>query len=130
RAMRFRYADTHPPVRRLALQVDTLARRVIPALGRTVMAGLAAREQEFGARLDSISRALRSEPPVALSEVRLARDQANAEQLFSNLQQRYQEARLAEVSTLPDVRILERAVRPTRPASNTAPLLVLVAFIT
>jgi len=130
RAMRFRYADTHPPVRRLALQVDTLARRVIPALGRTVMAGLAAREQELGARLDSISRALRSEPPVALSEVRLARDQANAEQLFSNLQQRYQEARLAEVSTLPDVRILERAVRPTRPASNTAPLLVLVAFIT
>ncbi|PYP74488.1 MAG: hypothetical protein DMD41_01560 [Gemmatimonadetes bacterium] len=129
RVMRFRYADTHPPVRRLAQQVDTLARRVIPELGRAVVAGLAAREHELQQRIDSISRDLRSAPPVALEEVRLARDQANAEQLFSNLQQRYQEARLAEVSTLPDVRILEPAVRPTRPVSDTAPLVIIVACI-
>ncbi len=129
RAMRFRYADTHPPVRRLAQQVDTLARRVIPELGRAVIAGPAAREHELQQRIDSISRDLRSAPPVALEEVRLARDQANAAQLFSNLQQRYQEARLAEVSTLPDVRILEPAVRPTRPVSDTAPLLIIVACI-
>ena len=130
RALRFRYADTHPPVRRLALQVDTLSRRVIPGLARTLMAGLAAREQVLAQQRDSIARDLRTAPPVALSEIRLARDQANAEQLFSNLQHRYQEARLAEVSTLPDVRILERAVRPSRPASNTAPLLIIAAFLT
>ena len=130
RGMRFRYADTHPPVRRLALQVDTLAQRVIPGLARTLMDGLAARARALGQRRDSIARDLRSAPPVALTEIRLARDQANAEHLFSNLQQRYQEARLAEVSTLPDVRILERAVRPTRPASKTAPLLIVAAFLT
>src|SRR2546426_570175 len=71
RVMRFRYADTHPPVRRLAQQVDTLARRVIPELGRAVVAGLAAREHELQQRIDSISRDLRSAPPVALEEVRL-----------------------------------------------------------
>ena len=130
RALRFRYADTHPPVRRLAAQVDTLARRVIPGLGRALIAGLAARERELRQRADSITGELRRAPPAALEEVRLARDQANAEQLFSDLQHRYQEARLAEVSTLPDVRILERAVQPTRPATNTAPLLVVVVCLT
>src|SRR3989449_9801260 len=55
RALRFRYADTHPPVRRLAAQVDTLARRVIPGLGRALIAGLAARERELRQRADSIT---------------------------------------------------------------------------
>src|SRR3989442_11301646 len=55
RALRFRYADTHPPVRRLAAQLDTLARRVIPGLGRALIAGLAARERELRQRADSIT---------------------------------------------------------------------------
>ncbi len=73
RALRFRYADTHPPVRRLALQVDTLAQRVIPGLARTLMDGLAARARELAQRRDSIARDLQSAPPVALTEIRLAR---------------------------------------------------------
>ena len=129
RTLRFRYADTHPPVRRLAQQVDTLARYVIPDLGATVLAGLAGRERELRQRTDSITRALRGAPPVALEEVRLARDQANASQLFSNLEQRYNEARLAEVSTLPDIRILEHAILPSRPVVDAAPLLILLAFV-
>ncbi|HMJ58542.1 MAG TPA: hypothetical protein VK467_05365, partial [Gemmatimonadales bacterium] len=110
RVLRFRYADTHPPVRRLAQQVDTLARYVIPQLGASVVAGLAAREHELQGRTDSIAGALRGAPPEALAEVGLARDQANAAALFTNLEQRYNEVRLAEVSTLPDVRILEHAL--------------------
>jgi succinoglycan biosynthesis transport protein ExoP len=128
RAMRYRYADSYPPVRRLAGQVDTLSRRSIPGLGRSLMAGLTARARELGQRADSIVGDLKSEPPMALAEVRLTRDQATAERLFSDLQHRYQEARIAEVSTLPDVRILERAVQPTHPSSNTAPLLIIVAL--
>ncbi|HEY3220358.1 MAG TPA: polysaccharide biosynthesis tyrosine autokinase [Gemmatimonadales bacterium] len=129
RALRFRYADTHPPVRRLAQQVDTLARYVIPELGGAVVAALAAREHELQQRIDAIAGDLRGAPPVALEEVRLARDQANATELFSNLEQRYDEARLAEVSTLPDVRILEHAIRPTRPVVNTLPLVLLLALV-
>ncbi len=129
RVLRFRYADTHPPVRRLAQQVDTLARFVIPQLANAVLAGLAAREGEQKQRVDSIAGALRGAPPAALEEVGLARDQANAAELFTNLEQRYNEVRLAEVSTLPDVRILEHALRPSRPDINPAPLLVLLAFV-
>ena len=129
RVLRFRYADTHPPVRRLAQQVDTLARFVIPELGGALVAGLAAREHDMRQRMDSIAGDLRGAPPVALEEVRLARDQANATELFSNLEQRYNETRLAEVSTLPDVRILEHAIRPTRPVVNATPLVLLLAVI-
>ncbi len=129
RVLRFRYADTHPPVRRLAQQVDTIARYVIPELGGALVAGLAAREHELQQRIDSIAGALRGAPPVALEEIRLARDQANATELFSNLEQRYNEARLAEVSTLPDVRILEHAIRPTRPVVNATPLVLLLALV-
>ena len=129
RVLRFRYADTHPPVRRLAQQVDTLVRYVIPELGAAVVAGLAAQEHDLQDRIDSIGGALRGAPPVALEEVRLTRDQGNATELFSNLEQRYNEARLAEVSTLPDVRILEHAIRPNRPEMNTGPLIVLLAFV-
>jgi succinoglycan biosynthesis transport protein ExoP len=129
RTLRFRYADTHPPVRRLAQQVDTLARYVIPELGGAVVSALAARERELQHRIDSIAGDLRGAPPVALEEVRLARDQANATELFSNLEQRYNETRLAEVSTLPDVRILEHAIRPMRPVVNATPLVLLLALV-
>jgi len=129
RVLRFRYADTHPPVRRLAQQVDTLARYVIPELGRALVAGLSAREHELQQHIDSIAGALRGAPPVAMEEIRLARDQANATELFSSLEQRYNEARLADVSTLPDVRILEHAIRPTRPVVNAMPLVLLFALV-
>lgn len=129
RTLRFRYADTHPPVRRLAQQVDTIARYVIPELSATVLAGLASRERELKQRSDSIARTLQGVPPVALEELRLARDQANAAQLFSELDQRYNEARLAEVSTLPDIRILEHAIRPSRPVVNAGPYVLLLALV-
>jgi uncharacterized protein involved in exopolysaccharide biosynthesis len=93
RGMRYRYADTYLPVMRLSAQVDTLSRRAIPALGKSLMAGLTARAHELGQRADSITGELKAEPPMALAEVRLTRDQATAERLFSDLQHRYQEAR-------------------------------------
>ena len=129
RALRFRYADTHHPVQLLAAQVDTMQRRVIPRLARTLIASLAARERGLVQQADSVSRDLRGAPPVALEEIRLGRDQANAQQLFTNVQQRYDEARVAEASSLPDVRILEHAMQPDRPVANLAPLLVLLAFL-
>ncbi len=129
RAMRYRYADTYPPVHRLSAQVDTLSRQAIPQLTRALMAGLSARTRELRQRSDSIAGDLRAEPSQDLSELRLSRDQANAQQLFSDLQHRYEQARIAEVSTLPDVRILERALPPNRPSSNTAPLLVVAGLL-
>jgi len=129
RALRYRYTEEHPPVRRLATDIATLERRTIPQLVQGLIAQLAARETEQDRRIDSVAGGLRRIPPLAIEEARLQRDVTLAEQLFANIRQRYEEARLAEVSSIPEVRILDRAVRPEVPLFNSTPLLVVLAFL-
>ncbi|HEY2804841.1 MAG TPA: polysaccharide biosynthesis tyrosine autokinase, partial [Gemmatimonadales bacterium] len=53
-----------------------------------------------------------------------------AEELATNVRQRYEAARLGLVSSFPDVRILDGAVVPHKPAVSLAPILVALAFLT
>jgi len=129
RALRFRYSDDVLPVRHLIGEVATLEHRTIPTLARQLSAALAAREAEFAQRVDSASGALRGMPPLAIEDARRQREVTFAEQLAANIQQRYSEARLAEVSSIPDLRILDPATAPLRPLYNLAPALVLLAFV-
>jgi tyrosine-protein kinase Etk/Wzc len=129
RALRSRYSDEHVPVRRIAADIATLERRTIPLLVQGLIAQLAARDAEQGRRVDSVAGGLRRIPPLAIEEARLQRDVTIAEQLFANIRQRYEEVRLAEVSSIPEVRILDRAVRPEAPLFNATPLLTALAFL-
>ncbi len=129
RALRYRYTEDHPPVRRLAADIATLERQGIPTMVRGLIAQLAAREAELGRRVDSAAGGLRQIPALAIQEARLQRDASTAAQLVANIQQRYEEARLAEVSSIPEVRVLDRAVQPQLPLFNAGPLLVAVAFL-
>src|SRR6266568_1941537 len=52
-----------------------------------------------------------------------------AEQAVINLQQRYEEARLAEVSSLSDVRVLDRAAVPQVPSGSLGPILIALAML-
>jgi tyrosine-protein kinase Etk/Wzc len=85
------------------------------------------REATAARRLDAGSRTLRQIPPRAIEEARLRRAVTLAENVYTTLQQRYEEARLAEASTIPDVRILDAALVPRRPVRNTAPRMILLA---
>lgn len=129
RALRYRYSDEHVPVRRLATDIATLQHRTIPVLVQGLIAQLSAREAEQGRRVDSIAGEMRRIPPLAIEEARLQRDVTIAEQLFANIRQRYEEARLANVSSISEVRILDRAVRPEAPLFNAKPLLIVLAFL-
>ncbi len=129
RTLRFRYTDEHPQVQALAAEVDQLERERIPALARVLVAQLQARESELGRQMDSAGTALRELPPLALEQGRLERNATVAEAVFTSTQQRYQEAKLAEVSTLPEVRVLDRAVRPYQPVYNAKSLVVALAFL-
>ena len=125
RAMRYRYSPQHPPVQQLAQAIDTLENRTVPALARGLLAELTAREADLNARIGSASRELRQIPPRMIQEARLDRQVRIADNLFGTLQHRYQEARLAEVSSIPDVRILEAAPVPQLPLNNLALYLLL-----
>src|SRR6266566_1614360 len=121
RSLRYKYTDEYLPVQRLLSEIRTLQRQTIPTLARTLAGQLADKETELGRRVDADSRTLRQIPARAIEEARLRRDATLAENLYTSLQAKYEEARLAEASSLSDVRVLDFAVVPRRPVKNTAP---------
>ena len=129
RTLRYRYSDQYPPVQRLQGEIATLKRQTIPTLARGLSGELAALDAELSRRLDTDSRNLRAIPPRAIEEARLRRGVTLAENLYTTLQSRFEEARLAEASTVPDVRILDHAVVPQRPVRNTAPRVIMLGFV-
>jgi tyrosine-protein kinase Etk/Wzc len=128
RALRQRYTDAQPAVRRLVAEVGDLERVTIRSLARALARDLALREGRVARQVDSASSGLRRISPLSVEEARLARDVTVAERLFMNLRERYDEARLAEVSVAPDVRLLDAATEPDRPLHNLAPLAIVLAL--
>lgn len=129
RALRYRYTEEHPPVERLSEAIETLERRTIPALSQMLVSELTAREAELASRIQSASLELRQIPPRVIQEARLDREVRIADNLFTVLQHRYEEARLAEVSTIPDVRILDKAPVPQQPVMDLAWQLLLGCLV-
>src|SRR6266702_3867670 len=129
RTLRAHYTDASPAVRRLAAEVAALERQTIPALAGALAAELRVREQQLGERVDVATADLRKIPPLAVEETRLQRAVTLAEQVVVNLQQRYEEARLADVSSLSDVRVLDRAVVPQTPGGSLGPIFVFLALV-
>ncbi|HTR22299.1 MAG TPA: polysaccharide biosynthesis tyrosine autokinase [Gemmatimonadales bacterium] len=129
RALRLRYTEDAPPVRRAAEGVDSLTSRTIPRLGTQLLGQLRAREAALSERVSTTSGELQRIPPRAIEEARLERQVGIAASLYTNLQQRYEEARLAEASAIPDVRILDRAGVPESPLKNTAIRMLLMGLV-
>ncbi|MGH7751721.1 MAG: polysaccharide biosynthesis tyrosine autokinase, partial [Gemmatimonadales bacterium] len=80
-------------------------------------------------RVDGTARDLREIPQRALEEQRLRRALLLAENLYTTLRTRYEEARVAEASSIPDVRILDAAAVPREPLRDPAPRLIALAFL-
>jgi capsular exopolysaccharide synthesis family protein len=124
RALQQRYTDEHQPVRRLIGELAALEGATIPAAVRGLAAQLAGREDEMEGRIASASAELRQIPPRAIEEARLERRVQIADNLYGTLRQRYEEARLAAVSSLPDLRVLDEAAVPWAPVKDRRMLIV------
>jgi polysaccharide biosynthesis transport protein len=112
------YTEEHPQVSRHAAGMAELEERVVPSLARSLVADLRNREARLDLLIESASSELRQIPPRAIEEARLRRQVGIAEHLYTNLQRRYEEARLAAVSSIPDIRILDLAATPYLPANQ------------
>ena len=121
RELRYRFNDEYPPVKKALGDIATLQRQTIPALGASLIRDISVGEAELDRRLSTQTGQLRAIPGRSLEEERLRRNVEMAAGVFTNLQQRYDEARIEEASTTPDVRVLDPAVMPMQPAKNTAP---------
>jgi capsular exopolysaccharide synthesis family protein len=127
-ALRTRYTDEHPEVVRLVEEVEELELESIPTALGTLLSTVTNRQAELTRRLQSASQDLQRIPPRVIELSRLERARDIAEDLFTTLSQRYEEARLGEASSIPDVRILDRAVAPRSPNENEASRFILMAF--
>lgn len=129
RALLQRYTPDHPTPGKVADDLRQLEQVTIPALANELRAQLADREAELEGRIGSASTELRQIPPRAIEEARLARRVATAENLHGMLKQRYEEARLAAASTIPDIRILDEAVVPSKPLRDPRQVFVLLGLL-
>lgn len=130
RVLRTQYTDEHVQVQRLQTEVETLENRAIPSGARAVISQIEQRMSVLDDLIDSTSSELQSIPPRMIEEARLRRQVTIAENLYTDLQSRYESARLAAVSSIPDVRILDRATVPNSPTNPDAkPRAMAMAFL-
>ena len=127
-ALNFRYTPQSPNVQQAQARVDTLRRQVIPTYINALSTGLKAQEMALSAQMQQAGNEIRQIPGRTTTEQQLTRDRDILAQMFANIQLDYQDARLAEASSTPDVQVLDPAVQPQRPSRNSAIVIVLAAF--
>jgi tyrosine-protein kinase Etk/Wzc len=121
------YTDNHPDVRALKQDVDELSNRTIPRLAAGLVTELQRRERDLGAQLQGTEQQLRAIPVRTTEETRLRRNVEARGNLFATLKTRYEEATLAEASTVPDVSVLDAPAVPERPSRSRAPYILAFA---
>ena len=128
-AERQQFTDEYATVKEVRGSLDVLQNRTIPELANHLLAQMRERETDYQRRIQSASRELQSIPPRTIEERRLNRAVVVSEGLYTNLRNRYAEAKLAEASATPDISVLDTAVVPLRPTKNTATMIILMAIV-
>jgi capsular exopolysaccharide synthesis family protein len=118
RVMRQKFTDEYKPVKEMQDRVVNLRSVVVPDMVAKLAQQMSTQEAAIESQITRSSRDLQEIPQRTINEQRLTREVAAAAGLYANLQLRYEEAKLAEASALPDVKVLDPAVPPTRPDAN------------
>jgi capsular exopolysaccharide synthesis family protein len=128
RALRLKYTDEFKPVRDAQDRVNRLRNEVVPGIAGNLINVLQKQEADLTQRVATQTKQLQQIPERTITEARLNNDVNARRQLFNELQARYATAKLAEASATPDVRILDQAIPPDRPSSDSAPKIIFMAF--
>lgn len=123
------FTEEYPPVRDLRRDIRELETLTLPSLTVSLIAELEARAADLQEDLDSRSADLQEIPPRAIEEARLERRVSIADALYVDLRRRYESARLAAASSIPDIRILDDTRVPSVPSSDQRILLAGVVFL-
>jgi len=129
RDLRRRFTDEAPTVIATQQRIVNLTEVVIPEYSNRLLQALRDQEARLAALIEAQAGELKEIPVRTIAEQRLTRQKVAAEKLVEMLQSGYEETKLALSSTIPDVRLLDAAVAPTRPSSNGAPKIILMGFV-
>lgn len=129
RAERQSFTDNYPTVKELNLSLMELRTQTIPRLAAQLLEQLRQREIDYERRIQGASKELEQIPPRTIEEMRLNRAVSVAAGLYTNLKNRYAEAKLAEASATPDISILDTAVAPLAPTKSSAPRILLMTIV-
>lgn len=129
RLARLRYTDEAKIVKDLVEKISVLRSQTLPEYVNALVKRLKAREADLDSRINGTGSELRSIPTRTITETRLTREVQTAEALYRNLQNRFDEARLAEMSAIPDVTFFDRAVAPVRPTKNRSWQILAIAVL-
>jgi succinoglycan biosynthesis transport protein ExoP len=121
RGLQQRLTDEHPLVKDAKAQIDRMLTQTIPAIAAQTLDQIRRRERDLDRRISAASTEIRSIPARTVEEQRLTRERDLADKLYQEIKSRYEFARLAEASAIPDVSVLDTAVAPQRPVRNTKP---------
>lgn len=129
RALRIREAPGSPEVSAAEARVTLLERATIPQMARRLLGQLETREAQARAEVAETSAELTAIPPRAIEEARLLRQAEIAEQVYTNVRERYEHERIAAASSIPELRILDAATAPDEPSRDTITRLIATMLI-
>jgi polysaccharide biosynthesis transport protein len=129
RTLRYRYTEEYKPVQDLQQRIKEIRNQSVPAYTTALIQALNQKESNLRQLITASSKELEQIPGRSIFEERYAREVNSIAGIYNDLQGRYESAKLAEASAIPDVRILDPAILPERPTSNTASRLILMGFL-
>jgi polysaccharide biosynthesis transport protein len=118
--------DNHPEMVRARQQVQLLEQDIIPRVGWALVQELDEEIAQQQSMVAGTARELTAIPVRSIEESRLERQRASWSTLHADLQQRFQEARLAAASMVRDAELHDRAFPPQWPSSDQRMRLVLM----
>jgi capsular exopolysaccharide synthesis family protein len=118
RVFRDTYQDSYRPLQDLLGHQATLETEAIPSVLQGILDQLAIQDRDLQTRIDNASTELEAIPPRMIDEGRLERTVTITTTLYNELRSRVETARLAAASSIPDVRILDRAAVPQTPTTD------------
>jgi len=121
--------DEHKFVQNKKEEIRVLERETIPLLARATLSQLEIQEAGLRKSIEGQSSELKRIPARTIEEARQQREVDIAVKIYSELQQRYSQAKLAAASAVPDVSVLDTASVPGNPTSDTATSIFLVAIM-
>lgn len=124
-----RYTEEYKGVKDLRERISTLRDQTIPLYAQALSRQLQLRDDEMSTRIAAMEREMRQIPTRSQNESRLRREVDQAANIFGSLSTSRQEARLAEASAIPDVRVIDSAEVPTTPSKNSTASLVLIGLV-